>query len=221
MSLLTPILLFQLAAPARQVAPTLAFPEVGLDDTIAYQGYQTRFFKDFAGNTVQIYVDNRSGRVVHLADGENESIGFVRDQQGRPARANWASPRAEVSGNSRSRTLAYDLQANAPRISIGWFLLGSMRVERDFQYSGRHKTPFASPPFALPEMERLLTALNRLDTSTQKQHLSYVNAAACRHCGALTHDHDGFAQCIVGRASFSPRSMRDTLVLELRVNRRV
>src|SRR5678815_2403496 len=103
MSLLTPILLFQLAAPARQVAPTLAFPEVGLDDTAAYQGYQTRFFKDFAGNTVQIYVDNRSGRVVHLlADGENESIGFtVRDQQGQPATASWASTRADVSGNSR------------------------------------------------------------------------------------------------------------------------
>src|SRR6266480_924158 len=141
------VFLFQLAAPAlaRQVAPVLAFPDHTLDDTAAYQGYQTRFFSDFAGNTVQIYVDNRSGRVVHLlADGENESIGFtVRDRQGHPAMVNWGSDRAVVSGTSRSRTLTYDLRADAPRISVGWFLLGSMRVERDFQYAGRHKTPFA------------------------------------------------------------------------------
>ena len=64
---------FQLAAPAREVSPVLAFPDPTLDDTAAYQGYHTRFFKDFAGNTVQIYVDGRSGRVVHLlADAENE-----------------------------------------------------------------------------------------------------------------------------------------------------
>lgn len=223
MSLLTPILLFQLAAPARQVTPTLTFPEVGLDDTVAYQGYQTRFFKDFAGNTVQIYIDNRSGRVVHLlADGENESIGFtVRDQQGQPATTNWASGRAEVSGSSRSRTLTYDLQANAPRISIGWFLLGSMRVERDFQYSGRHKTPFASPPFALPEMERLLAALNRLDTSTQKQHLSYLNAASVQTVRArlqptVTTDSRGASW--VARVVQPSLDARDTLVVELRVN---
>jgi len=41
-------LFFQLAAPARQVSPVLAFPDATLDDTAAYQGYHTRFFKDFA-----------------------------------------------------------------------------------------------------------------------------------------------------------------------------
>ena len=41
------------AAPVRQpvaqprvILPTLAFPEPGLDDPAAYQGYQTRLFKD-------------------------------------------------------------------------------------------------------------------------------------------------------------------------------
>ena len=54
MNPLTAMLVLQLAAaaPARQVAPVLAFPDPTLDDTVAYQGYQTRFFKDFAGNTV-------------------------------------------------------------------------------------------------------------------------------------------------------------------------
>ena len=54
--------------------PVLAFPEAGLDDSAAYQGYQTRLFRDAARNTVQLYLDARLGRVVHLwADAENES----------------------------------------------------------------------------------------------------------------------------------------------------
>jgi hypothetical protein len=171
-------LFFQLAAPARQVSLVLSFPDPTLDDTAAYQGYHTRFFKDFAGNTVQIYVDGRSGRVVHLlADAENESIGFsIRDARGTPTVIAWPDSRALVSGSSRARTLVYNLEARAPRISIGWFLLGSMRVERDFQYAGRHKKPFASPHFVLPEMERLLAALDRLDPSTRQRHLSLLNA---------------------------------------------
>jgi hypothetical protein len=71
-------LLFQLHAPARQVTPILSFPDARLDETAAYQGHRTFFFKDAAGNTVQIDVENRSGRVVHLlANAENESIGFT------------------------------------------------------------------------------------------------------------------------------------------------
>ena len=99
------------AAPPRQVAPILAFPDPTLDDTAAYQGYQTRFFRDFADNTVQIYVDNRAGRVVHLlADAENESIGFTaRDAHGVPAKLRWRLPEAGVIGCgtgfcSRTRT---------------------------------------------------------------------------------------------------------------------
>jgi hypothetical protein len=37
-------------------APVLAFPERGLDDPAAYQGYQTRFYREASGNTVQIYL---------------------------------------------------------------------------------------------------------------------------------------------------------------------
>src|SRR5205085_6184547 len=134
MIFLTSVFLFQLAAPGRPVTPVLAFPEPGLDDTAAYQGYRTRFFKDFAGNTVQIYVDNRSGRVVHLlADAENESIGFTaRGADGRLVPIDWGSGRADVFGgrasaggsDSRSRTLVHQLEVDARQISVGWFLLG-------------------------------------------------------------------------------------------------
>src|SRR3712207_3107454 len=105
------VLLAQLAGPARQTAPVLAFPEPGLDDTAAYQGYQTRFFRDSEGNAVQIYLDPRGGRVVHLwADAANESVGFtVRDTAGRPVRLTWGSRGAVVSDSGPARTITYSL----------------------------------------------------------------------------------------------------------------
>src|SRR5688500_14808688 len=72
------------SAQPRTIQPVLGFPEQGLDDSAAYQGYQTRFFRDAKGNVVQVYLDARSGRVVTLlADAVNESVGFtVRDGTG-------------------------------------------------------------------------------------------------------------------------------------------
>ena len=209
--------------PLRRVLPVLAFPDPALDDTAAYQGYSTRLFRDAAQNTVQIYVDNHSGRVVHLlADGENESIGFtVRDAQGRPGAVSWGSSTATVSGLSRTRTLTYELRANTPRVALGWFLLGSMRVERDFQYAGRHTKPFASTPFVLPEMERLLSALNSLSESTRRQHLALVNATSVQGLRArlqptITAGASGASW--VARIVQPSLDARDTLTLELRVD---
>ena len=81
------------SAQTRTVQPVLGFPEQGLDDPSAYQGYQTRFFRDAKGNVVQVYLDARSGRVVNLlADAVNESVGFtVRDGTGKPLRLEWGS----------------------------------------------------------------------------------------------------------------------------------
>ncbi|MEX2154009.1 MAG: hypothetical protein WD825_11775 [Gemmatimonadaceae bacterium] len=184
MPFFTTVLLLQLALPARQSPPVLAFPEPGLDDSASYQGYQTRFFRDAAENTVQIYLDGRSGRVVHLwADADNASAGFTaRDAAGHPAIIGWASSEATVSarvtGARRTRTLTYRLDAGAPHIHIGWFLLGSMRVERDFQYWGKHREPFASPAFVLPEWERLLAAIGRLPAAEQQRHLASLGASS-------------------------------------------
>src|SRR5438876_1140088 len=46
MNALAILVLAQLAAPTRRTPPVLAFPEAGLDDSAAYQGYQTRFYRD-------------------------------------------------------------------------------------------------------------------------------------------------------------------------------
>ena len=69
--------LLQTAPPVAR-APVLSFPEPGLDDTAAYQGYATRFYRDSRDNALQIYIEARAGRVVNLwADAANESLGFT------------------------------------------------------------------------------------------------------------------------------------------------
>src|SRR5712692_3159741 len=79
--MLLAILLALQTAPAREAPPVLQFPTPGLDDPAAYEGYTARLYRDARGNTVEIYIEGKTGRVVHVwADALNESIGFtVRD----------------------------------------------------------------------------------------------------------------------------------------------
>src|SRR5215203_3313964 len=171
--------LAQLAAPTTPIRPVLAFPEPGLDDSAAYAGYRTRLFRDAAGNTVQIYLDERAQRVVHLfADAEDESIGFTaRDAAGRPAVLRWGSDGARVGRAGRVRVLEHRLVADAPSITIGWFLLGSMRVERDLQYANRQRAAFSESPFAIAEVDGLLAALGSLDGDERARHLALLHAS--------------------------------------------
>ncbi|MGQ0649031.1 MAG: hypothetical protein ACT4P7_15860 [Gemmatimonadaceae bacterium] len=178
MSVFALALLAQLGAPLQATPVVLAFPESGLDDTAAYRGYTTRLFRDAAGNTAQIYLDGREGRVVHLlADSENQSIGFsARDGRGAPLQLRWDGHGADVARSGRTRTLQYRLAADVPRLDIGLFLLGSMRVERDFQYARRHRGPLGATPWTLPELDRLLAALARLGPMERTQHLGLLGA---------------------------------------------
>jgi len=161
------------------VQPVLAFPEAGLDDPAAYQGYQTRFFRDTRGNVVQIYLDARRGRFVNLlADAVDESVGFtVRDRAGKPLRLDWGSPDAIVSQSGTRRTIEYQLVANASQVVIGWILLGSMRVERDLGYSGREPDPFEWPTFRVREEEDLIANLEKLPPAERDAHLRLLNAS--------------------------------------------
>ena len=95
----------------------LAFPEPGVDDTAAYQGYQTRFYRDSKGNTVQIYLEPRGGRVVNLwADAADESLGFtVRDAARKAGRGSpGPADSAEAGDSGALRTLEYRLAAGSP-----------------------------------------------------------------------------------------------------------
>ncbi len=157
---------------AQPVAPVLSFPQPDLDDTTAYQGYQTRFYRDSKDNTVQTYLDAGSGRVVTLwADAADESLGFtVRDPAGMAAGLDWDDD-AIVGDSADSRWVEYRLTTRVPRVQIGWFVLGSMRIERDFQYAKRHLEAFTRPPFYVAEESLLVANIGRLPRAEQAQHL--------------------------------------------------
>src|SRR6184192_1174786 len=130
MSLLAFLLVAQ-TATQDTVPPYLAFPEPGLDDPAAYEGYDTRVYQDAARNAFQVYVKATSGRVVNLwADAANESVGFsARDSAGRPAEIRWGSTGAVTTRSAHTRSVSYGLELPSS-VTVGLFLLGSMRVER-------------------------------------------------------------------------------------------
>ncbi len=183
MSLLGVLLLLQGAAspvcdpPAEAEPPVLAIPEPGLDDTTAYQGYRTRLYRDSRDNSVQVYLDARSGRVVTLwADAANESVGFTaRDAQGRPARIEWGAEPAGVADSAPSRSIEYRLALRSPA-TLGWFLLGSMRVERDFQHAELHRRGFSARPYHVAEESLLVARLSVLPEAERARHLALLQA---------------------------------------------
>src|SRR6267143_4263558 len=157
-----PMLLLALQLAAQ--APYVAFPQAGLDDPAAYEGYTTRVYRDARANAVQIYLDGKTGRVVHLwADALDESIGFtVRDSADATAAVVFGEGKATVGATGGHRWLRYALTVQGERsVRIGQFLLGSMRIERDFGYANRVRDPLDAPPFIVPEIARLAQALGR------------------------------------------------------------
>src|SRR5256885_1765366 len=158
-------MLLAVALARDTVPPYLAFPEPGLDDPASYEGYQTRVYQDASGNAFQVYVKS-TGRVVNLwADAANESVGFsVRDSSGKPAELVWGSSGAAVerSPAGRTRSVAYDLEAPS-MVRIGLFLLGSMRVERDFGYGERDSLPLDAPAFTQRELLELIEHIAKLE----------------------------------------------------------
>ena len=182
-----PVLLAMQTVAAREAQPVLEFPTAGLDDSAAYEGYTARVYRDRHGNAVEIYIDGKTGRLVHLwADALNESIGFtVRDsarngggQGGQEATAavgavgavatvTFGEGKASVWSTGGRRSLLYSLTVPGGRSTqIGQFLLGSMRVERDFGYAGRVNDPIDAPTFVPSEFTQLA---DRLDSVYRKR----------------------------------------------------
>ena len=162
--MLVAILLAIQAAPTREASPVLQFPTPGLDDSAAYEGYTARLYRDSRRNSVEIYIEGKTGRVVHLwADGLNESIGFtVRDSGETNAAVAFGAGPATVWSKGGRRGLRYSLTVQGGRsraVAIGQFLLGSMRIERDFGYAGRVHDSIDAPPFVPPEFTALARRL--------------------------------------------------------------
>src|SRR6184192_2687541 len=174
MSLLAFLLVAQ-TATQDTVRPYLAFPEPWLDDPAAYEGYATRVYQDASHNAFQVYLKGNTGRVVNLwADAANESVGFtVRDSSGRPAELAWGSAGAVVTGSAHTRSVSYALELPST-VRVGLFLLGSMRVERDFQYAGRDSLSLGTPAFPQSELAELIDHIAKLKTPERARHLSLL-----------------------------------------------
>lgn len=221
MTVLALALFAQLAVGTRPVQPVLAFPDAGLDDTAAYRGYQTRFYRDAARNTLQLYVDQRSARVVHLlADADNASIGFTtRDASGQVARLAWGASAATVERTGRTRRFTHQLVAHTGTIHLGWFLLGSMRVERDFQYFEKARGAFSGAPYTIPEVDRMLAALERVPVAVRTRHLARLNARSLGVLRARLYPKPTLRRVgtqWVAQVRQVTLDARDTLTLELR-----
>ncbi|PYO88272.1 MAG: hypothetical protein DMD58_12660 [Gemmatimonadetes bacterium] len=162
--MLLALLLVMQSAPAREAPPVLQFPTTGLDDPAAYEGYTARLYRDARGNAVEIYIEGKTGRVVHVwADALNESIGFTaRNLGGQETTGGGQTTNAAVAfgdgpatvwSRGGRRGLGYALTVQGGRsIRIGQILLGSMRIERDFGYAGRVRDSIDAPTFVVPEM---------------------------------------------------------------------
>jgi hypothetical protein len=175
-------ILFLLIAPqsvSQNNSPVLEFPEQGLDDLSAFAGYQTRFYRDSEENTVQISIDKNIGRIVNLwADAANESISFsLRGFGDNPVEVSFESINAKNSSEGKKRYLQYSLTVKSSNINIGLFLLGSMRVERDFRYSNRYNLPLnIDTVYIQTELVKLIYNLQKLPAEIQSKNLKILNA---------------------------------------------
>ena len=128
-----------------------------------------------------MYVDDRSARVVHLmADADNASIGFTAPRRERAHR----DPELGRAGRpDQCRRAHAPVRAPAhppptPVLHLGWFLLGTMRVERDFQYEQRAAGAFANAPYRVSDLDAMLTAMATLDAPTRTRHLQQLRATS-------------------------------------------
>ncbi|MGH7672021.1 MAG: hypothetical protein ACREMC_03915, partial [Gemmatimonadales bacterium] len=79
------------------------------------------------------------------------------------------------------RWLRYTLTVQGGRsggaVRIGHFLLGSMRIERDFQYAGRQHDSLDAPAFVPPELARLARRLGAPYRARLEPHLTTTQTA--------------------------------------------
>jgi hypothetical protein len=176
--LAAPIASAQRVPTTRDELPVLSLPNPQLDDTTAYQGYSTRFYRDSKGNVLQVYLRRNEGRVVNLwADAANESIGLtIRDSTGAPAPLNWGSEIALTSDSGSMRIVSYRLTSTARALRLGWFVLGTMRIERDFQYWRKHLDPFTAPAFHVSEEDSLVARLSGMPDEERRRELALLHA---------------------------------------------
>ena len=80
---------------------------------------------------------------------------------------------AVVAESGRTRSVSYGLELPSS-VTVGLFLLGSMRVERDLQYAGRDSLPLDATPFPQHELSELIDHIARLRPAERAGHLALL-----------------------------------------------
>jgi hypothetical protein len=200
------LLMAQLSAPARLVAPVLAFPEPGLDDSAS--GARRACIATRPAHA-QVYLDRREGAwCTCWPTPRTHPWGSARERRPAPAPLRWDALRATVARTGRRRILRYAVASDAHSLTLGWFVLGSMRVERDFQHEKRHHRPFTDPAFTLPEFSRLIAALASLPPVVRARHLAALRATTMDELRGRLHPT---VQLTKGARSWSVRVTQPSL----------
>jgi hypothetical protein len=103
-------------------------------------------------------------------------VGFnARDSRGRPTRLFWGATAAEVADSGSTRSIEFRLTTPLSAVQLGWFVLGSMRVERDFVYAKAYEKPFGGA-YRVAEESLLVADVARLPADEQRRHLQLLHA---------------------------------------------
>ena len=140
----------------------------------------------------------------------------------------------DSSGPYTDPTVSIDIKRGLPKVKSSWQLdrgdIAPVETPRDVKpednghASGRHLAPFESAPFALPEIDRMLAALNRLEASVRARHLALLgapNIEALRSRLRPTITTSDSGSTWAARIIQPSLDARDTMTLELRVPRTV
>ena len=131
--------LLALLLQASQTAPVLAFPDPEPRRPRRLSGLPDPLLPRFEATPCRSISSRRPrADVLVWADAANESVGFTLGTlRGRRAGHFWARDSAEVADSGSTGAWSTPDSRRSP-VELGWFVLGSMRMERDFVYARRH-----------------------------------------------------------------------------------
>src|SRR5205807_9635083 len=128
-----------------------------------------------------------------------------------PAELTWGSAAAVVGASGHTRSVSYGLEAPSS-VTLGLLLLGSMRVERDFQYARRDSLPLDATSFPEAELSQLIDHIAKLPGAERARHLALLGvktpgALRARRLPRITEQHGDTAWVVrVEQVSFDGKT---------------